>query len=283
MDSIKFGLRLAWAAAILAAVAAIGGFVANPYWDSPEMIREAHAADVSILVAVLILAAGLLVARRGAFAGYVVALGALGFLVYTYAFYAFDVRVTALTPLHIAIIGLAFWSMFAVVPALGSDSPDASFATRLPRRTTGVVSLVIAALFGLQWIGQMAGVIRSGQMPADLVDLNVPTNIVWALDLAFALPILVVAGVWLLRGRPWGPAIAVGWFIFGVLTAVEILAIFAFDNAAGKPLVAPVVGLFVAVLAVLAVLACVGLLPPEKGQEVVRSSGTTAASADRRP
>lgn len=102
--------------------------------------------------------------------------GALGFLVYMYAFYAFEVRVTALTPLHVAIIGLAFWSMFAVVPALGSDSADASFATRLPRRTTGVVSLVIAALFGFQWIGQMAGVIRSGQMPADLVDLNVATK-----------------------------------------------------------------------------------------------------------
>jgi hypothetical protein len=170
--------------------------------------------------------------------------------------------------------------MFAVVPALGSDSPDASFATRLPRRTTGVVSLVIAALFGFQWIGQMAGVIRSGQMPADLV---VPTNIVWALDLAFALPILVLAGVWLLRGRPWGPAIAVGWFIFGVLTEVEILAIFAYDDAAGKPIVVPVVGMFVAVLAVLAVLAIVGLIPAEKGQEAVRSLGTTAASADRQP
>ena len=229
------------------------------------------AADASILVAVVILAAGLLATRRGAFAGYVVALGALGFLVYTYAFYAFDVRVTVLTPLHIAIIGLAFWSVFAVVPVLGADSPDPSFGTRLPRRTTGVVSLVIAALFGLQWIGQIVGVIRSGQMPTDLVDLNVATNSVWTLDLAFALPILVLAGVWLLRGRPWGPAIAVGWFIFGVLTAVEILAIFAYDNAAGKPVVAPVVGMFVAMLAVLAVLATLGLLPADKKPTIVSS------------
>lgn len=261
-DAIRVGDRCAWTAALLSAVAAIGGFVANPYWDSPEMIREAHAADLAILIAVVVLAVGLLGAHRGAFAGRVVALGALGFLVYTYAFYAFEVRVTALTPLHIAIIGLATWSLFLVAPALGSKPPDASFAARLPRRTTGAVSLVIAALFGLQWIGQVAGVISSRQMPSDLVELNVPTNIVWTLDLAFALPILVLAGVLLLLGRSWGPAIAVGWFTFGVLTAVEILAIFAYDNAAGKSLVAPVVGLFVMVLLVQAVLAGLGLLPP---------------------
>jgi hypothetical protein len=266
MDRIRIGDRCAWAAVILAAAAAIGGFVANPYWDSPEMIREAHAADVSILVAVTLLAMGLLAARRGAFAGRVVALGTLGFLVYTYAFYAFEVRVTALTPFHIAIIGLATWSLFLVVPALESEPPHPSFGARLPRRTTGGLSLVIAALFGLQWISQIGGVIRSGQLPADVVELNVPTNIVWTLDLAFALPILVVAGVWLLRGRPWGPAMVVGWFIFGVLTTV--------DNAAGKPLVAPVVGLFVVMLVVQAALAVVGLLPSSKRKVIVAPSLT---------
>jgi hypothetical protein len=200
----------------------------------------------------------------------VVALGALGFLVYTYAFYAFEVRVTALTPFHIAIIGLATWSLFLVVPALGSAPPEPSFGVRLPRRTTGSVALVIAALFGLQWIGQIAGVIGSRQMPSDLVELNVPTNIVWTLDLAFALPILVLAGFWLLLGRSWGPAIAVGWFVFGALTAVEILAIFAWDGAAGKSIVAPVVGLFVIVLVVQAMLAGLGLLPrPNRKTSIV--------------
>jgi hypothetical protein len=272
MDRIKMGDRLAWAVVVLAAMAAVAGFVTNVYWDSPEMIRQAHAADISILVAVPLLALGLWSARRAVFAGRVVALGVLGFLVYTYALYAFDVRVTILTPLHIAIIGLATWSLFLVVPALGLEPPVTNVGTRLPRRATGGLSLLLASFFALMWVGQMAGAIRSGQLPPEVVELNVPTNIVWTLDLAFALPILVVAGFWLLRARPWGPALAVGWFVFGALTALEILAIFAYDGAAGKPLEAPVVGLFAVMLAVQTALVFVGILPSPRREAVARPS-----------
>lgn len=272
MDRIRIGDRCAWAVVVLAAIAAVAGFATDLYWDSPEMIRQAHAADVAILVALPLLAIGLWTARRGAFAGRVIALGTLGFLIYTYAFYVFDVRATAVTPLHIAIIGLATWSLLLVVPVLESTPPDPGFGARLPRRAIGWLSLVLAAFFAVQWLGQIAGVIGSRQLPPDVVELNVPTNAVWTLDLAFALPILVVAGVWMLRGRPWGPAAVVAWFIFGALTSLEILAIFAYDSAAGKELAAPVVGLFVVMIIVQAALALAAFLPPPKRATVGSAS-----------
>ena len=60
---------------------------------------------------------------------------------------------------------------------------------------------------------------------------------------------------------PWGRALAVGWFIFGALTALEILAIFSYEHAAGKPVDVSVSGMFGLLLFVQLLLAAMGLMP----------------------
>jgi len=50
--------------------------------------------------------------------------------------------------------------------------------------TTGGFLILVAALFALLWLSQIAGAITSGQLPTAVSDLNLPTSAVYVLDLA---------------------------------------------------------------------------------------------------
>ena len=235
---IKFADDLALVGLVLAAgAAAVGLLAAGLYRDTAGMVREARAADLVTLIAVVpVLGMGLWWARSGSVRGRLLAMGALGYLAYSYAIYSFSVVINPLTPVHIAILGLATWSL--VLSAFGLDRATLELMTwiRLPRRSTGGFLLVVAALFAFLWLGQITAAITSGRLPASVADLDLPTNAVYALDLAFALPLLAVAGGGLLRRDPRGPATAFAALAFIVLMGSSVLAIFAVDAAAGLPL-----------------------------------------------
>ena len=225
---------LAVAAVVLAAIAAAAGLlVGGVYRDTAGMVRQAAAADlVTLLLAVPALALSLWWARSGSAVGRMIAIGALGYLSYSYAIYAFSVVINPLTPIHIAILGLATWALVLSVFGIDDLTVDHTASYRLPRRTTGAFLFLVAALFAAAWLGQIAGAISSGTLPVAISDLGLPTNAVYALDLAFALPVFVVAGLWLVRRDPRGSAAALAVLGFSVLMGASVVAIFAVDAAA---------------------------------------------------
>ena len=89
-------------------------------------------------------------------------------------------------------------------------------------------------MFGALWLGQIAGAINDGVLPVAVSDLDVPTSAVYALDLAFALPLLAFSAGLLLRREDHGAGVAVAAFTFVALMALSILGLFAVQ-VSGKP------------------------------------------------
>ena len=241
--------------------------------DNAAMIRQAQSADLTTLVAAVpVLAIGLWRAQDGSPAGRFVALGALGFIAYTYAIFAFSVVINPATPVHIAIVGLATWSLILMSASIEGSQPDPALAARLPRRTTAAFLLVVVVLFAFTWLSLIAGAITSGHLPPAVADLNLPTNPVYTLDLAFALPLLVIGGIRLLRGDPRGPGMALALPVFAVLTGLEVLAIFLFEVQAGGAVDASITLVFTAVVVIGTGLVGLGLAPTRRGS-LVASAG----------
>ena len=258
----KFADRLALAALLLAAIAAVAGLlVSGLYRDTADGIRQARATDlVTLLVAVPTLGIGLWRARAGSVGGRFVAMAALGYLAYSYAIYAFSVVIDPLTPVHIAILGLATWSLVLTVFALDKSTLDLASRFRFPRRTTGVFLIAVAGMFAMLWLSQIAGAIASGRLPTAVSDLGLPTSPVYSLDLAFAVPLITLAGVWLIRRDRRGPAGAAAALAFLVILGLSVLAIFAFETTAGIGVEVPPIAIFGAVTATAAILLVVGLI-----------------------
>lgn len=254
--------RLAWLTVSLAALAAASGLlVAGLYRDNEAMIAQARGADLGTLVgAVPVLAIGLWLARTGSMGGRLVALGALGFLAYNYAIYAFSVVIGPATPVHIAILGLASWSLMLGTIAI-APQPLERVGTRLPRRTTAVVLALVVILFGGLWLSQIAGAITSGVLPVAVSELGIPTNAVYALDLAFALPVIAFAAWALFRRTSYGPAVAIAGLVFSALMAIGILGLAVVQASEGIAVDPAMVSIFLVILAISVVLVVLGLRP----------------------
>ncbi len=252
---------LAMGALTLAAAASLVGLaVSGLYRDAPESIRQAQAADlVTLLLAVPVLGLALSRARAGSTIGRAVVIGTLGYLAYSYAIYSFSVVINAMTPVHIAILESAAWGLMLMVFRFDAASMDSLATLPLPRRTTGVYLLTVAAMFGLLWLGQIAGAITSGDLPPSVSDLGLPTSPVYALDLAFAIPLLMLAGTWLVRSDIRGPFAALAALAFIVSMGASVLAIFAVDGVAGMAVELPPVLIFTVVTGIAAVLLGTGV------------------------
>lgn len=226
---------LAAAATALAAVAAGAGLlIPGLYRDAPYWVQQARGTDLAtLLVAVPVLAIGLRAARRGSDVGQLAVFAGLLYVVYNYGIFVFSVVMNPLTAVHITIVGLALWSLVLTTRSGGLTDAGAAVAERLNRRVSGILLVAVAGLFGLLWIGQIATATTTGTLAPDLVRAGLSTNPVYALDLAFFLPLCALAGIGLLRGNLAG-AVAQPMLVWVALMGAGVVGGFLFSAAAGE-------------------------------------------------
>jgi hypothetical protein len=231
--------RLAALATFLAAVAAFAGLaVAGLYVDAPSWVQQAQGTDLATLfLAVPVLVIGLWTASRGSSAGRLAVVAGLLYLIYNYAIFAFSVAMNPLTAVHIAIFGLALWSLLLA----GRSAVDGAEAVtdRLDRRLAGAFLVGVGAMFSLLWLAQIASVATTGALPPDLIKADISSNPVYALDLAFFLPLCVMAGVGLLR-RTGAALWAFAMLVWVPLMGAGVVGGIALMAAAGDRTAVPV-------------------------------------------
>ena len=251
--------RLAIATTFLAAGAALAGLaVPGLYVDAPNWIQQAQGTDLAtLLLAVPVLVVGLWTASRGSPAGRLAVVAGLLYLVYNYAIFAFSVAMNPLTAVHIAIFGLALWSLLLA----GRSAVEGAEAVteRLNRRAAGGLLVAVGAMFGLLWVGQIASVATTGVLPADLIKAQISSNPVYALDLGFFLPLCVIAGVGLLR-RNGAAAFALSMLVWvslmgaGVVGGIVLMAVAGDQTAMPVAVVITVLGVVSSALAAVAIV-----------------------------
>jgi hypothetical protein len=181
------------------------------------------------------------------------ALGVLGYLAYGYAIFAFAVETNALSLVHYAVLGLSTWALLLTLVEHAPGSGDTP-RIGLPRRTTALFLVAVAGLFAVMWIGEIAAAIATGVAAPAVAALGLATNPVWAIDLAVALPLFVLAGVLLLRRAADAERLAIPVLVFIAVMGASILAIFAFDVRAGASVPLPAVAIIGATVAISAAL-----------------------------
>jgi hypothetical protein len=251
--------RLAAVATFLAAIAAVAGLaVGGLYVDAPNWVQQAQGTDLATLfLAVPVLAVGLWTASRGSSAGRLAVVAGLLYLVYNYAIFAFSVAMNPLTAVHIAIFGLSLWSLLLA----GRPVVDGAEAVteRLNRRAAGALLVGVGAMFGLLWLWQIATVATTGVLPPDLIKADISSNPVYALDLAFFLPLCAVAGIGLLR-RNSAAAFAFPMLVWvplmggGVVGGIVLTAVAGDQTAVPVAVVISVLGVVSSILAVVALV-----------------------------
>jgi hypothetical protein len=283
--AVAYGLSGALAALLLVASAA-GLFAPGLYRDTPGWVAQARGVNlVDLLVALPALLAAMVWAARGSLRARVIWMGMLAYVLYNYAIFAFAVALNPLFLVYTGALSLAAFALLALLTALDVDALRARFAATTPVRAVSGFLLAVAALFFLAWMKDLIPATFGGPIPGAIVEAGIPTNPVYALDLAFLLPLCALAALWLLRGRAWGYALAGLLLTLTAPLALSIAASALFQggtdpgSVAGAILPFAVVGLLGAGLTVAYLRGLRGAADPEPRPERGAAAGLVTKEA----
>lgn len=278
LRALSGGERLALVAGVAAAAASLAGFVPGVYRDPEVVIAQSHGFDIGNLIAVLILVLGLAWSVRGSVRGRLVAIGALGYLVYSFVTYAFLIKLNAATLLYIAVLASGVWSLVAGFASIDDRVAYELAPRQIYRRLSAGFMIVITALFAATWLREIAASVMSGQPPAGLAAAGWPMNPPYVLDLGFVIPIALLGAFRLVRNQPGGVRIAIPFLIFVAVLSLSVLLMTIFMAIDGQPLAMPLIVVFGVALTAGAGLAWVTLRPQRHFREAL-----DARLRERRP
>lgn len=187
---------------------------------------QARGQDAGNLLAVAVLVAGLIGARRGSLRGLFAWLGSLLYLAYAFALYAMTIHFGPLFLGYVASLGLA---AYCLILTLGTPCP----AIELSARAVGVASVVLMAIgigFALLWLSSILGALVAGRVPAELVEAGLVSNPVHVLDLALVLPAMLLTAVNARRGSPRARFLLAPWLVFSALIAASLVVVALLGN-----------------------------------------------------
>jgi len=200
---------------VLLVVVSAGGAFGSAwlYRDNPLISATFRGQDwVTLVVAVPLVVAGLVLERRGSPRGRLLWLAMLFSVMYSYLFYAVGAGFNVFFLLYVAIFGLALYALLLAAPRMEIEPLAAALGGRVARGMAISYLLVVAAGLGLLWTGMSLSFLFAGIVPAAIVASGHPTGVVFAIDLVFIVPPMLIGAVGLIRGR------AAGWVLAAVMS-----------------------------------------------------------------
>ena len=235
----KPGLRTAYwlsgAIAVLMVVASAAGLLVDGLYRDGPWAREAlRGGDVTtIAVAVPILVASMLLARRGSRAAQAVWLGALAYSLYNYAYYVFGAVFNDIFVLHIALFSLSIATLVLAVANIDVAAIAARFRDVRGARLIGGFLAVVGTVLGGLWLFLAIRFAVTGELMADLPADGI--HLVFAIDTSLLVPALVIAGVLLWRRTARGFVFGTAMAVMGAVYQVNLLMAGLFQANADVP------------------------------------------------
>jgi hypothetical protein len=221
----------------LAALAAgLGLFFPGVYARNPATIIPAlRGQDLVTLLALPPLIGAWRGAWRGAPRATLLWIGLLGYLGYTYTGAAIGYFFSEWTLLYIGLFSLAVFALGSMAGGIDAAAIAAHFDERTPRRAVaGFLVLIGLMLAGLE-LGQIAGFITTGELPAGVVAAGSASYFVYGLDLGLVMPLTLLGAAWIWQGRAWSYLLAGVILVKAVTMGLALLAMNLFIRLADLP------------------------------------------------
>jgi hypothetical protein len=176
------------------------------YWDTVSSAAQMQANDlVTLVLGLPLLAISFWPTQRGSLRGRLLLAGTLGFILYTYITMTFGAHYNALFLIYVALFSLSLFAFVLTMMSFDLPSLPARFSDKLPRGWIAGLLFFTAAFLTLAWLGRIVATFAPGAVPALE---NTTSMFIQAMDLGLIVPGCILAGVLLLRRRPWGYLLA---------------------------------------------------------------------------
>jgi hypothetical protein len=236
-NKLKTAFTLSGLILILAAVQAGAGLWRPQLYRDNDLVNAAWRGNdlVTLLVAVPLLAAALVLARHGSDRALLVWAGLLDYVLYNYAFYLFGAAFNSHFLLYAALFALALFALICLLAGLEVPRLARQFQAHTPARLIAGFMLLVALMLGGLWTALSLGFVFTGQVPGPVASAGHVTAVVFALDLTLVVPATTLAAVWLWQRRPWGYVLGAMLNVKGAVYMLVLSATTVSAMAAGIP------------------------------------------------
>jgi hypothetical protein len=176
---------------------------------------------VTLLVGVPSLLLSLVALRRGSRMGMLIFGGALFYFLYSFLIYAFGLHFNRLFLLYCAVLGMSLYAFVLYLVGM-SRVPVATWFVGAPVRLVAGYLVVVALLFYGLWLSSVLPAVARDTVPADVRDYALLVNPVHVIDMAVALPGLLVAAAMIRKHRDLGYVLASVALIFMMLLCLAL-------------------------------------------------------------
>jgi hypothetical protein len=234
---------------------------------------------VSLAVVLPTLLISALRARRGSAYAWLVWLGAVVYLVYSYVTMAFAIRFNLLFLVYVALLGCSLYALIGALGTFDMAAIQARFTVKTPTKAVSIYLALVVLLFYWLWLSEIIPALMAGEIPQSILEDETPTNAVHVVDMAWLLPACAITAVSLWRRQPLGYTLAGVMLCHLAFLVLAILSMAVFQLQGGHTLLVPEVMIFAAVFAAnLAMLVWYlrGLLPAQAHSHTPLSIETAA-------
>ena len=195
----------------LSAIASLGGLLLPNLYRDTEFYRLVWQNNdgVTLVLAVPALLVAIRRTDRGSRRAHLIWLGLLVYLFYNYAFYLFGAAFNWFFLLYVAIFALSVYALALGLWHLDTVTLSHWFEEKTPVRWIAAFLVAIALPLIIVEAGQCVRFISTGQPPAS-------PSLIFALDLSFVVPNMILGAVLLWRRQAWGYVLAALMLVKGI-------------------------------------------------------------------
>ena len=210
-------------AIVLATVSFAGAFLPSTYErDDPSMAAQGVGQDlVNLFLVVPVLLVSFYLTTRNRKVATLVYGGTLFYILYSFIIYCFGVHFNRLFLLYCATLGISLYAFILFMRDV-QRLDVGSWFVRAPVKLVSFYLLFVAAVFYALWLKSVVPALIDDTVPPEVADYGLLVNAVHVIDLAFALPGLVIGALLLLQKRELGYLIASLALIFMIILTLAL-------------------------------------------------------------
>lgn len=194
--------------------------------DSIAIASQAIAQDaVTLFLGLPLLLISLFLFRKGLLRGKLLLAGTIAYFLYTYTSYSFLSMLNQFFLIDIALMSASFYTFVLIMMSFDIENLSSYFSEKLPTNFVGGLLIFIGSIFGSMWLGLVVPSIISGTAPIALEHYT--TLVIQAMDLGFVVPTAFLAGILLIKKKPFGYLLSTVITVKGItmLTALTAMVI----------------------------------------------------------
>jgi len=148
-------------------------------------------------------------------------LGIMAYLAYMFGFNSLSLFFNELFLVYVALFGL---NIFGIILGYGDVQQSGNYLKNpIKMRISGIYLMLFAIIPFIIWLIEIISANVNDLIPESIAGMNIPVNVVHVFDIAFALPVVIIAAVLLFQGKMSGLILSSIMVAFVFLTCISML------------------------------------------------------------